>query len=120
MARLWQRARYGGPHGCCWYHAQDWATVSELAIRLVDRAREDGLADDHIAGELLERARALGAQKAQLSALVSLLSPATAIIAHFGDTPGYTNGNHRARAMLDAGAKGTVIATCLPADDATP
>ncbi len=33
---------------CCCYHKQDWAAVSELAIRLVEAARQDGLADEDI------------------------------------------------------------------------
>jgi len=105
-----------GQRECCWYHAQDWAAASELAIRLIDHARQDGLADEDISTQIVERARALGADEAFLPALISLLSPATAIDARLGPDPSYTNGNHRARAMLDAGVERTVIVTYLPAD----
>lgn len=100
---------------CCWYHGQDWATVSEMAIRLVDEARRDGLEDQHIASELHGRGRALGADTEQLSALSSLLSPSIAIIPHLGPNPSYTNGNHRVRAMIDANVHRTVVLTFLPA-----
>lgn len=112
------RGRRPGPGtGCCWYHKQDWAAVSELAIRLVEDARRDGLADEDIGEISMERARALGAADNDLPALRSLLSPAVAISPHLGPDPGYTNGQHRARAMRDAGVKRTIVVTYLPHED---
>ncbi|MEU3920095.1 hypothetical protein [Streptomyces sp. NPDC029004] len=108
-----------GPSRCCWYHDQDWLAVSELAILVVEQARRDGLADDEISEEIVERARGLGGGERELPAVVSLLSPATAIVPHLGPEPSYTNGNHRARAMHDAGVERTVVVSYLPAEDET-
>ncbi|KQZ12109.1 hypothetical protein ASD51_33620 [Streptomyces sp. Root55] len=100
--------------GCCWYHRQDWSRVSELAIRLVEQARCAGKAESEIADEFMVLAKALDATNQDLLALKSLLEPGIGIIPHFGKNASYTNGNHRARAMKDAGVVRTVVVTWLP------
>jgi hypothetical protein len=99
---------------CCWYHTQDWSTVSELAIRVVEQARREGKTDRDIADQLSTRTRQLGADERDLPALHSLLNPAICIMPHLGKNASYTNGNHRARAMKDARVDRTVVVTWLP------
>ncbi|GGZ05662.1 hypothetical protein CP967_00320 [Streptomyces nitrosporeus] len=101
------------PHGrtsCCWYHQQDWAGVSELAIGLIERARREGRPDREIAEQHMTLARELGTGDQDLMALNSMLEPGLGI-APAGDS--YTNGNHRSRAMKDAKVARTVVVTWL-------
>ncbi|MER5615878.1 hypothetical protein [Streptomyces sp. NPDC002215] len=98
---------------CCWYHAQDWSTVSELAIRVVEQARREGKSDSDVADQLSTRTRELGTDDMNLPALRSLLDPGIGIMPHLGEDASYTNGNHRARAMKDAEVARTVVVTWL-------
>ncbi|MGY3676523.1 hypothetical protein [Streptomyces sp. TE33382] len=106
-------ARLRRPADCCWYHAQDWSTVSELAIRVVEQARREGKTDSDIADQLSTRTRELGADDIILPALRSLLDPGIGIMPHLGEDASYTNGNHRAQAMKDAEVARTVVVTWL-------
>ncbi|MFD9931420.1 hypothetical protein ACFWZK_35460 [[Kitasatospora] papulosa] len=99
---------------CCWYHQQDWSNVSELAIQLIETARADGKTEHEISGQFMTKARELGTSNQDLMALKSLLEPGVAIVPHLGENATHTNGNHRARAMKDAGVTRTVVATWLP------
>ncbi|MFJ2627632.1 hypothetical protein ACIO6T_30595 [Streptomyces sp. NPDC087532] len=107
-------ARPRKPTHCCWYHAQDWSTVSELAIRVVEQARREGKTDSDIADQFSTRPRELGTDDSNFSALHSLLDPSIGIMLHLGEDASYTNGNHRARAMKDAEVDRTVVVTWLP------
>ncbi|MFF8617156.1 hypothetical protein [Streptomyces sp. NPDC015350] len=98
---------------CCWYHAQDWSTVSELAIRVVEQARREGKTDSEIADQLPARTREVGTDDSNLPALRSLLDPVIGIVPHLGENASYTNGNHRAQAMKDAEVTRTVVVTWL-------
>lgn len=112
-ARRWSRGRRPG---CCWYHAQDWHAASEQAICLLDAARRDGLTDRELADNLSERTAALQVPKEQRQALRTLMSPGYAIDASLGPNGAYTNGNHRSRALRDAGVQRTVMITWTPPD----
>ncbi|MFI0020305.1 hypothetical protein [Streptomyces griseus] len=101
---------------CCWYHQQNWSRVSELAVELVESARGAGKTDREISDQRLTLASELGVGPADRPALDSLLSPAVGIVARLGANASYTNGNHRARAMKDAGVVRTVVTTWLPAE----
>ncbi len=110
-ARRWSRGRLTG---CCWYHSQDWHSVSEYAIRLVDDARRDGLTDRELADVLSDRTAALRVPKEHRQALHTLMSPIYAIDASLGPNGAYLNGNHRSRALRDAGVQHTVVITWIP------
>jgi hypothetical protein len=91
---------------CCWYHQGDWHTVSALAVKLLGTARRSGIEDAQFYAWAVDEAAAHDLTEWQTSALKTLLNPAVSI--HVGKG-GYTNGNHRARAMLDAGVRRTVV-----------
>lgn len=99
------RARRGSLT-CCWYHGGDWHRVNVMARTVLARARTNGTD----VGGMKEAARAYahqtGAGEWQAQALVSLFDPGVAIQA---DDEDYTNGNHRTRAMLDAGVPRTIV-----------
>jgi hypothetical protein len=111
----WRRVSGGR---CCWYHRQDWTAASEQAIRIVEQARADGMSDDDIAAHRSELATACGVDTALRGAVYSLLQPATAITASLGPAGSYTNGQHRARAMKDAGVERTVVVAYQSAEAA--
>ncbi|MEU9530474.1 hypothetical protein AB0D58_34600 [Streptomyces sp. NPDC048210] len=102
---------------CCWYHQQDWSKVSELGIQLIEQARTAGKTDHEISEQFMAMARELGTSNEDLIALKSLLEPSVAIMPHLGDNATYTNGNHRARAMKDAGVTRTIVATWRPPNE---
>lgn len=97
--------------GCCWYHSGDWHTVSRLAVRLLREARRAAVDDREFCDWAMGNPAVLGLSDWQTKALASLLSPGIAIDA---DRHGYGNGNHRARAMLDAGVRRTVVTSYRP------
>lgn len=92
--------------GCCRYHEGDWHAVSALAVKMLGAARRAGIEDMQLYAWAVERAGVQGLTEWQVSALKTLLSPAVSI--HVGKGS-YTNGNHRTRAMLDAGVRRTVV-----------
>ncbi|GGQ33190.1 hypothetical protein [Streptomyces roseolilacinus] len=102
---------------CCWYHRQDWAALSEHAIRLIERARADGMPDHDIAANRAALAVAYGVETRQRPALYSLLDHGDGITAALGPAGWYTNGQHRVRAMKDAGVDRTVVVAYLPLED---
>jgi hypothetical protein len=105
--------------GCCWYHGGDWRVVSQLAVRLLSEARRAAVDDREFYHWAMDHPAVLGLSDWQTRALASLLSPGIAIDA---DRRGYGNGNHRVRAMLDAGVRRTVVTSSrpLPAQGAEP
>lgn len=90
----------------CWYHEGDWHAVSRLAIRLHREARRAGVADRDFEDWVLSHPAAEGLAEWQADALESLVSPAIGIDV---TRSGYTNGNHRIRAMLDTGVRRTLV-----------
>jgi hypothetical protein len=104
---------------CCWYHGGDWHVVSRLAVRLLGEARRAAVEDRDIGDWAMDNPAVLGLSDWQTEALASLLAPGIAIDV---DRRGYVNGNHRVRAMLDAGVRRTVVTSYrpLPAQRAEP
>lgn len=107
---------------CCWYHQGDWHAVSALAIHLLGAARRASIDDAQFYAWAMDHPAAQGLTAWQTRALDTLLNPGISI--HVGKG-GYSNGNHRARAMLDAGVRRTVVTsyqalppTPTPADPA--
>jgi hypothetical protein len=96
---------------CCWYHQGDWRAVSALAVKLLGAARRAGIEDARFHAWAVDQAAAQDLTEWQTSALGTLLNPAVSI--HVGKG-GYTNGNHRTRAMLDAGVRRTVVTDLEP------
>jgi|SRR5579884_1517290 len=96
---------------CCWYHGGDWHVVSQLAVQLLGEARRAAVEDRDIRDWAMDNPAALGLSDWQTEALASLLSPGIAIDV---DRRGYVNGNHRVRAMLDAGVRRTVVTSYRP------
>lgn len=97
---------------CCYYHSVDWRAVSAAAIRIVRRARREGLAGEAIGERADELAEPQGLTGEEELALAELLTD------HSGIQPGrrallgrryYTNGRHRTSAMLDSGVRRTVV-----------
>lgn len=91
---------------CCWHHQGDWHTVSALAVGLLGAARRAGIDDAQFNEWAMDHPAAKDLTEWQARALATLLNPGIAI--HVGPG-GYTNGNHRTRAMLDAGVRRTVV-----------
>jgi hypothetical protein len=46
--------------GCCWYHGVDWLTVNETALRLIADALAAAVPIEDIAGRVVEQARIEG------------------------------------------------------------
>lgn len=92
---------------CCWYHHGDWTSVSETAIRLVEQAVKVGTPTEDIAQYVLTRATGEGVGQWELDALESLVSHPQAF-EPLANCQGYRNGQHRVRAMIDAGVTRTI------------
>ncbi|WP_433136439.1 hypothetical protein ACQPZ8_30095 [Actinomadura nitritigenes] len=100
---------------CCWYHEGNWRTVSRTAIGLLRRADRDSVAQDEMDDYFEEQIPRLTLTGWERQALRSLT--ADPIRFHRdGLRRAYTNGQHRAQAMLDYGVKRT-IATRLVVPD---
>ncbi|MFD8597650.1 hypothetical protein ACFV1L_21870 [Kitasatospora sp. NPDC059646] len=93
---------------CCWYHGGDWHAVNEWAIGFLAEGEAAGVAAEDMADFVDERAVAAGASRWQREALESVFALSVAIVPN--DDFGYVNGQHRARAMMDAGVRRTVVA----------
>lgn len=93
---------------CCWYHGGDWHQVSRIAIGLVRAGRKAGVAAEDLWGWAEDRGLLGGLDHWQTEALESLLGMALTI-QPFEDRSMYTNGQHRAQAMLDQGVRRTVV-----------
>ncbi|MEV4559070.1 hypothetical protein AB0K51_19060 [Kitasatospora sp. NPDC049285] len=104
----WRRlARSLAGRGCCWYHQGDWRVVSEFAVAVLAEGVAAGVEARDMAGFAVRRAVDAGMDRWQRQALDSLFGLDSAI------TPdgvgGFVNGQHRTRAMLDAGVHQTVV-----------
>ncbi|GAA3087006.1 hypothetical protein GCM10020000_87170 [Streptomyces olivoverticillatus] len=97
--------------GCCWYHRQDWNSVTERAVQLVEDAHRQAISGHDLLPHALDKAQRDGISHADFDALYTLLSPPLAITA----STGYTNGQHRVQAMRDMKVERTVtVRWCLP------
>ncbi|MFC8660592.1 hypothetical protein [Streptomyces sp. NPDC057199] len=116
--RSWRRLLFWHTHparpaSCCWYHQQDWAELSETAIRLVEDAYRDGVTGKDLAPYALGKAETTGLDAAGIDALYTLFSPGRAVCA----TTAFTNGQHRVQAMRDQGVSRTVTVSWDIADE---
>jgi hypothetical protein len=93
---------------CCWYHGGDWHQVSRVAIGLVRAGQKAGVDAPDLWGWAHDQNLLGGLDRWQTQALESLLGMALAI-QPFEDHTMYTNGQHRAQAMLDQGVRRTVV-----------
>jgi hypothetical protein len=91
---------------CCWYHGGDWHRVNHMAQQILVRARANEVEVQHMEGFARQFAETLSAPEWETDALCTLFNLPRAIV---GDAEGYTNGNHRVRAMLDTGVHHTVV-----------
>ncbi|MFG2304527.1 hypothetical protein [Actinacidiphila glaucinigra] len=117
--RWWRRwARQARPRRgsrtCCWYHGGDWHQVNAMALEVLAHARAASVSADSMENLALEHAATAGADRWQTQALATLFNTAHAIDA---DSRGYTNGQHRAQAMLDAGVRHTVVLSIVWPDE---
>ncbi|MEU7480581.1 hypothetical protein AB0A63_31700 [Lentzea sp. NPDC042327] len=99
------------PSTCCWYHRGDWRAANATALRLLATTPAISTDPDEWQFELAEAAHAEGLTGWQLEAVQSLfLAP---IVLQHDENEGatwYDNGQHRGRAMRDAGVARTVTA----------
>jgi len=106
--RWWRQAVPSrGVRDCCWYHRGNWHTVNQMAIAILAQGTKAAIAAEDMADFADERATAAGADDWQREALLSLFNLAVAIQPSEGG--GFVNGQHRAQAMMDAGARRTVV-----------
>ncbi|WP_431983939.1 hypothetical protein [Streptomyces qinglanensis] len=91
---------------CCWYHGGDWRRVNAMAEQVLVRAQETEVETRHMEEAAGQWAEELGASEWEIDALWTLFRLGRAIVA---SAEGYTNGNHRVRAMLDTGVSHTVV-----------
>lgn len=98
---------------CCYYHSIDWHRVSAAAIRILRRARTEGLAGEAFTDRLSDLAgSAENLPGPERQALWELVSDGAGIqLSGNGRGRGrsYINGRHRVTAMLEAGVRRTVV-----------
>ncbi|MER6399319.1 hypothetical protein ABT263_25225 [Kitasatospora sp. NPDC001603] len=96
-----------GGRSCCWYHRGDWQAANELAFTILAEATTAGVTVKGMAKFAHQRAVAAGVDDWQRSAVDSLLRMGVAIVPD--GSGGFINGQHRTRAMLDAGVLRTIV-----------
>lgn len=94
---------------CCWYHGGDWRIVSQLAIRLVEQARAQGVTFEDTAGYVLDHPDVQSLTDWEREALFSLLVDTIRPYAWWPRREGYNNGQHRAQALIDAGVRRILV-----------
>ena len=100
------------PSTCCWYHGGDWRTANATALRLLATTPDTSADPDDRQFELAEAAAAVGISGWQLQAVQSLfLDPIRLLHDEDEGKTWYDNGQHRGRAMRDAGVVRTITAT---------
>jgi hypothetical protein len=105
---------------CCSYHAADWHAASKAAIRIARQAYRGDPDEEELGDRVLDLAAAAGLSELEQQAAESLAYPGCGI--DIGRAAGerhlsYMDGRHRARAMMDAGVRRTVIAHWIWPDD---
>lgn len=107
---LLARAQRAAGLSCCWYHGGDWSAVIDTAARLISTAKVTGLGtDEKLRYVVLDAARAEGVSGWNLEALYSLLVDPIMIGENDGNV-WFVNGQHRTRAMRDAGVTEVLVA----------
>lgn len=113
----WARIRPRPTSECCWYHRGDWRRVNAVAIRLLTAATPrlpaimtmDEL--DDLAAAVTDAADAEGIRGWERDALHSLFLDPIVLTSDDDEDrgrPWYVNGQHRSRAMRDAGVARTL------------
>ncbi|WP_043665134.1 hypothetical protein [Streptomyces xylophagus] len=99
---------------CCWYHAQDWNTLSELAIGLLKRAWNTGLVAQASIYQFAYK-ELFDSDLERWWLVVELFSPSsirvcTLVHPYDGRREAiYGNGQHRVQAMKDLRVERTVV-----------
>ncbi len=102
---------------CCWYHSGDWSAVINAAVRLIAHAKETGLGqDDELRHAVIDAARAAGVDGWKYEALYSLLIDPIVLVETDNGQITFVNGQHRTRAMRDAGVPAVLVMDRRPAD----
>lgn len=111
-----------GGRDCCWYHGGDWDAVTRIAVRLITERESAGVGDDdELRAHVIDAARAEGVSTWALTALDSLLADPIAI--HRADderAASFVNGQHRTRAMRDAGMRAVLVGVDEPVEPTGP
>ncbi|MGH3219407.1 MAG: hypothetical protein ACRDPY_11975 [Streptosporangiaceae bacterium] len=98
-----------GAASCCWYHAVNWHNASRAALGIARRVGLHRWQDcDDLYSQALDVLEASHPGGLQGEAVESLLMPADAIQL-YDRGRSYTNGQHRAQAMLEQGVHRTLI-----------
>jgi hypothetical protein len=99
-----------GGRNCCWYHGGDWAAVTDTAVRLIAAVEATAGTDNELRDKVLTAARAEGLSKWALIALNTLLIDPISINEATDEHPAsFVNGQHRTRAMRDAGLSAVLV-----------
>jgi hypothetical protein len=93
---------------CYWYHGGDWRRVCSAAVRLVHRAVCTEVPFDDIRQAVLDAARVEGMSDWEMDALFTLLAYPIELGRRGRWRTYYVNGQHRSRAMLEAGVRRTI------------
>jgi hypothetical protein len=103
---------------CCLEHATDWHLASKAAIRIAPQAYRGDPDYEELTDRLLELIEASGLPEREQEAVSSLLWPGCGIqIDRHASGLFYFDGRHRARGMMDAGVRRTVIARWIWPDE---
>ncbi|MEV6639645.1 ParB/Srx family N-terminal domain-containing protein [Amycolatopsis sp. NPDC051371] len=98
------RSNVAGVRGCCWYHGGDWDAVTKAAVRLIAQVNATGVEENYrLCQQVLDAARADGMSGWPLQALKSLVKVPILIRKNAKSQSVIDNGQHRLRAMRDAG-----------------
>ncbi len=103
----------GAGRDCCWYHSGDWASVTTRAVRLIAQAESDGAKTNYaLIQYVLAAAKHEGVTRWDLKALRTLLDvPIVLIRGRNREVVAIQNGQHRIRAMRDAGLDNILVGT---------
>ncbi|MFD0686023.1 hypothetical protein [Actinomadura fibrosa] len=92
---------------CCWYHGGDWAAATRHAAALVRQAEAEDVPADELAGRVITLAAKIQALPAWQREAIGALVMDPIIVER--DGRGYVNGQHRAQALLDQGARRVLV-----------
>ncbi|KOV81770.1 hypothetical protein ADL03_27615 [Nocardia sp. NRRL S-836] len=98
------------PASCCWYHGGDWRTANATALRLLATTPMTSADPGEWPVELCEAVDAAGITGWQRQAVQSLFLDPIVLEHEDNGRLSYGNGQHRGRAMHDAGVARTITA----------